>query len=201
MDPDITQVLGDPSIEPDERARLLLPLVYEQLRATAQRALNDERPGQTLQATALVHEAYLKLVGNREMPWQGRSHFFFAAAQAMRQILIDHARTKGRDKRGGGARRIRIDFEDVADLASTNSDTVLAVDEAICRLEEVDERVAQVAQLRLYAGLPTKRVADMVGVGERTVERDWLFARRWIARELLMECEENGLGTSQDDSA
>jgi len=163
----------------------LLPLVYEQLRAAAQMQMAGERAGHTLQPTALVHEAFVKLVGARELPWGNRRHFYVAAAEAMRQILIDHARSRDRAKRGGGRERRRLDFRSVADLVCFGeSDEIIALDEALRRLEQQRPRVAQVVQLRFYAGLDIDATAGALGVSPRTVDLDWALARAWLYREL-----------------
>ena len=179
----------------------LLPLVYDQLRRIAQQRLAQERPGHTLQATALVHEAYVRLAGAGAAPheprvgddpssaspghlqsWDGRAHFFAAAAEAMRRILIEHARAKGRSKRGGGAARLPLSVVDLAEEA--DPEEILAVDEAIRRLEQRDGRLAQIVQLRFYAGLNHEETAAIVGASERTVRRDWELARALLLREL-----------------
>jgi RNA polymerase sigma factor (TIGR02999 family) len=160
----------------------LLPLVYDNLRAIAACRMADERPGHTLQATALVHEAYLKLLGGDDLHWRCKAHFYSAAAEAMRRILIDHARTKKRGKRGGRRARIPID---VVDLASYDSiEEILSVDDAVRRLGEQDPRMAEVVKLRFYAGLSEREVAEALGVTDRTVRRDWVMARAWLQRRL-----------------
>jgi len=153
----------------------LLPLVYDQLRAIAQRRMAGERGAHTLQATALVHEAYVKLIGDQRMSWQNRAHFFAAAAEAMRRILIDHARKRASQKRGGGRKALPISVVDLAEDADPSR--VLALDEALTRLEEEDGRAARVVQLRFFAGLGVDEVAEILGVSERTVMREWAFAR------------------------
>jgi len=170
-------------------AARLLPLVYEQLRKAAQLGLAGERAGHTLQATALVHEAYLKLVGPRNLPWQGRAHFYAAAAEAMRQVLLDHAKARGRAKRGGGI--ARIDLDDAVTLGGPAADEdgpdredFVALDDAIRRLAERDPRMAEVVRLRFYAGLEIAQVAGVLGVSERTVKNDWAFAKAWLEREV-----------------
>ncbi len=156
----------------------LLTLVYDQLRKIAQQRMGEERAGHTLQATALVHEAYMRLVGNQEVRWDGRAHFFAAAAEAMRKILIDHARKKGTAKRGGGLRNI----SGVLDLASEEKICdALALDELISRLEKEDAKIAAVVRLRFYAGLSIQETAEVLGVSERTIKRDWTYARTWLA--------------------
>lgn len=165
----------------------LLPLVYEQLRRAAQLNLSNERAGHTLTATALVHEAYLKLVGPREVPFAGQAHFYAAAAEAMRRVLLDHAKSRGREKRGGvdGRPARRVDFASVADLAAAeNSDEILSFDAALRRLEAESADAARVVQLRFFAGLSVEQTAATMGVSDRTVNRLWTFARAWLHRAL-----------------
>lgn len=165
----------------------LLPLVYEQLRKAAQLGLAGERAGHTLSATALVHEAYLKLVGPHEVAWASRGHFYAAAAEAMRRILIDYARARGRLKRGPAPvplERASI-LHSVADLASDeHSDQIVRLDEAVRRLEAEDPDVAQVVRLRFYAGLSGEETASALGKSPATVDRDWSWARAWLFRQL-----------------
>jgi RNA polymerase sigma factor (TIGR02999 family) len=153
--------------------------VYTQLLAIARQRLAGERPDHTLQATALVHEAWLKIHGDRPVDWGGRAQFFAAAAEAMRRILIDHARARRADKRGGGRRALSI--TGVADLAADyDPDGFLALDDAILRLEDVDRQAAAVVRLRFYAGLSEGEVAQALGLSERTARREWAFARGWL---------------------
>ncbi len=159
----------------------LLPLVYEQLRKAAQRDLASEAAGHTLSATALVHEAYLKLVGPREVAWASRGHFYAAAAEAMRRILLDHARA--RDRRGGKPLRW-IEVTDVAALATAGSEEILAVDEAIRRLESDDPEAAALVRLRFYAGLDVEQAAQSLGLSPRTAARLWTYARAVLYRDL-----------------
>jgi RNA polymerase sigma factor (TIGR02999 family) len=161
----------------------LLDAVYDQLRAIARHRLAGEAPGHTLQATALVNEAYLKLSQNPSVFALERSRFMMAAAEAMRRVLIDHARTRKRDKRGGpGVRRQLID---VADLASDlDADQTLALDDAIRRLEQEDAQAAAVVKLRFFAGLSVEETAGALGISDRTVKRDWQFARAWLFQQL-----------------
>ena len=183
---DITRLIdaaaaGDPSA-----AAELLPLVYDELRKLAAARMAAEQPGQTLQATALVHEAYVRLVGGgKSSEWNGRAHFFAAAAEAMRRILIEHARSRGRIKRGGradGAPRRRIALSVVDLAAESNPEEILSVDEAVRRLESQDNRLGQIVRLRFYAGLPNETVAQLLGLSERTVRRDWELARAFLMR-------------------
>ncbi len=164
-----------------QAADRLLPLVYEQLRKVAQRDLASERASHTLSATALVHEAYLKLVGPRDVAWASRGHFYAAAAQAMRHILLDHARAHGR--RGGEKLRL-TEVPDVAALAATGSDEILAVDEAIGRLEGEDPQAAALVRLRFYAGLGVEEAAQALGLSPRAAARLWTYARAALYRDL-----------------
>jgi RNA polymerase sigma factor (TIGR02999 family) len=174
--------MTDPSPEDIEPAAELLPKVYTELRQLAAALTARLPPGQTLQPTALVHEAYLRLVRDQDPGWKGRRHFFGAAAQAMREILIEQARRKGRHKRGGGARRIELS-EGLA-LIEPPADDLLALDEAIQQLKAEDPRVAEIVTLRYYAGLSVAETAEALGQSVSTVTRDWRFARAWLAERL-----------------
>ena len=181
--PDLTQILcaaesGDPNA-----AAELLPLVYEELRKLAAQRLAEERPGQTLQATALVHEAYLRLVGGAQpQDWSGRGHFFAAAAEAMRRILVEQARRKKADKRGGGWQRHELlDAELAVDSAG---DDLFAVDEALSRLSAEHPRAARLVHLRFFLGMTLDEAAGQLGLDPRTAYRDWAYARAWLRREL-----------------
>jgi RNA polymerase sigma factor (TIGR02999 family) len=161
----------------------LWPLVYDELRRLAAQKLAQEKPGQTLQPTALVHEAYLRLVGaNADKQWHGRGHFFAAAAEAMRRILIDHARTKRSIKHGGGRRRVPLDEVEAA--ASEPDEDILALDEALTKLAAVDRPAAELVKLRHFAGLTLPDTAEVLGVSPRTADRLWAYARAWLHREL-----------------
>jgi RNA polymerase sigma factor (TIGR02999 family) len=165
----------------------LLPLVYEQLRQAAQLGLAGERAGHTLSATALVHEAYLKLAGPREVAWASRGHFYAAAAEAMRRILIDYARARGRLKRGPTPAQLERAsvLLSVADLVSNeHADQIVRLDEAVRRLEAEDPDVALVVRLRFYAGLSGEETASALGKSPATVDRDWAWARAWLFRQL-----------------
>jgi RNA polymerase sigma factor (TIGR02999 family) len=165
----------------------LLPIVYAELRRQARRALRREAEGHTLQPTALVHEAYLKLVDQRPDRWQGRAQFFGIAARCMRQVLVDAARTRRAAKRGGGARPITLsDAEQlVAAPAELAGDDVLALDEALTRLAALDPEQARLVELRYFAGLTLDDTAATLGVSPATVSREWTVARRWLRRELI----------------
>jgi RNA polymerase sigma factor (TIGR02999 family) len=183
---DVTRILhaideGDP-----RAAEQLLPLVYEELRRLATQKLAEEKPGQTLQATALVHEAYLRLVDvEKAQHWNSRGHFFAAAAEAMRRILVEQARSKRRVKRGGGRRR--VDLGAVQFAADMPADHLLALDEALTRLAQRDPQTAQLVQLHCFAGLSIAQAAQALGLSSRTAYRDWAFAQAWLYREIRGE--------------
>jgi len=175
---DVTRILN--AIEQgDEKATdELLPLVYEELRVLAAQKLSHEQPGQTLQATALVHEAYLRLVGDQPGYWQGRGHFFAAAAEAMRRILVEKARGKKYIKRGGGAQRIALN--DALLAVDASPEGLIALDEALTRLAHEDAEAAQLVKLTYFGGLSLEQAAEVLGVSCRTVYRHWAFARVWL---------------------
>ena len=163
----------------------LLPMVYDQLRREAQRHMAGERSDHTLQATALVHEAYLRLVGDRRIPWKNRAHFYAAAAEAMRRILLDHAKARGREKRGGGRKRVPLSVADIAE--SWNFEETLSLDEALRRLVDRDPNIGRVVELRFFAGLSIDDTAQALGVSKATVKRRWEFGRTWLYRELTRD--------------
>ncbi len=163
-------------------AKALMQLVYRQLRAIAQQRMNDERAGHTLEPTALVHEAYLRLSRDQSKQWRTRGQFLSAAAEAMRRILIDHARSRLRIKRGGGRRRAPVNVLDLA--ACGDPDQILSVDEAIQRLEDRDPRLAELVRLRFFGGLSVEETARVLGVCDRTIRRDWSLARAILSRDL-----------------
>jgi RNA polymerase sigma factor (TIGR02999 family) len=183
---DVTRILsaieqGDP-----HAAERLLPLVYDELRKLAAAKLAQEKPGQTLQATALVHEAYLRLVDVGNSPhWNSRGHFFAAAAEAMRRILLEQARRKRRPKHGGDRRR--IDLDDALSVADAPAEGLLALDEVLGRLEAIDGVAAQVVKLRFFSGLSMPEAAAALGLSLRTAERNWTYARTWLHRELARD--------------
>jgi len=164
---------GDP-----RAAAELLPLVYEELRKLAAEKLAHEKPGQTLQATALVHEAYLRLVGTQDPGWSGRGHFFAAAAEAMRRILVDQARRKLSRRRGGNLQRRPIEAQEIA--APEPAVDLLAIHEALERFHEVDATAAQIVKLRYFAGLTIPQVAEALGISTSTADRSWAYARAWL---------------------
>jgi RNA polymerase sigma factor (TIGR02999 family) len=180
---EVTRILnqiedGDPSA-----ADQLLPLVYDELRTLASHRLANEKPGQTLQATALVHEAYLRLVGNeQDEHWDSQGHFFAAAAEAMRRILINRARDKNRLKRGGGHRKVGLDQIELA--LDTPAEDLLELDEAMQQLAEEDEIGAKLVNLKFFAGLNLRQAAKALGVPARTADRHWAYARAWLYERL-----------------
>jgi RNA polymerase sigma factor (TIGR02999 family) len=163
----------------------LLPLVYDELRRQARRYMRAQPPGHTLQTTALVHEAYLRLVGQSHVDWQGRAHFLGVASKAMRSILVDHARARSAAKRGGAARAVTLDEAGgLADASSQRGVDVLALDEALARLAELDARKSHLVELRYFGGLGIEEAAAVLGVSPATVKREWTTARAWLRREL-----------------
>ncbi|MHC4062591.1 MAG: sigma-70 family RNA polymerase sigma factor [Planctomycetota bacterium] len=160
----------------------LLPLVYQELRQLATQKLSQEAPGQTLQATALVHEAYIRLVGAEEQNWSGRGHFFAAAAEAMRRILIENARRKKRLRHGGDRRKIDLDEASMA--VAGPSDDLIALDEALEKLSSEDKVSADLVKLRFFAGLTMEQAANILGLPRRTADRNWAYARAWLSREV-----------------
>jgi RNA polymerase sigma factor (TIGR02999 family) len=180
---EVTRVLSAIEAGDPQAAEQLLPLVYDELRRLAAKRLAGEGPGHTLQPTALVHEAYLKLVGaDPQQPWNGRVHFFAAAAEAMRRILIDHARRKHRARRGGGKKRVELgDMDDIEMVSERGQvDELLAVDEALTRLAVADPRRAELVRLRYFAGLTLEQAAELLGISRATADRHWAFARAWL---------------------
>jgi len=160
----------------------LTPLVYQELKRIAGAQLRNERPGHTLQATALVHEAYLKLVDQREVSWQNRAHFFGVAAQLMRRILMDYAKSRQRIKRGGDVHKTSLDEALV--VAEDRASDLVRIDEALTRLEALDARQAKVVELRFFGGLTVEETAEAIGVSAPTVKREWAMAKAWLHREL-----------------
>ena len=189
---DVTRILsaieqGDP-----HAADLLLPLVYDELRRLAAQRLAQEKPGQTLQATALVHEAYLRLVDTEKSPdWHGRGHFFAAAAEAMRRILIDRARRRKAQKRGGAGKRIAL--AQIEAIADSRPEELLLLDDALARLAREAPDAAELAKLRLFTGLSVEAAAGVLGVSRATAFRTWTYARAWLQARLN---EDSGPGES-----
>jgi len=182
---EVTTLLGLAGGGDERAAGDLMPLVYQELRGLAEAYLRRERPGHTLQPTALVHEAYLRLVDQTRVRWQDRTHFFAVAATSMRRILINHARDRARLKRGGGARRVSL--SELTEPGAMSDGALLELDDALTRLGELDARKARVVEHRYFAGLGVEETAALLGVSPATVKRDWEFARAWLLREITGE--------------
>lgn len=178
---DVTRLLHALRDGEENAAEQLARVVYDELHAIAEHAMRRESGGHTLQSTILVHEAFLKLVDQREVNWQGRAHFFALAAQAIRRILVDHARRRNAQKRDGGS---RITLEDAALEESTDSIDLIAIDDALQKLAALDERQARVVELRFFTGLGVNETAEALGISPATVKRDWTFAKAFLQREL-----------------
>jgi RNA polymerase sigma factor (TIGR02999 family) len=181
---DVTRILsaiegGDP-----RAADELIPLVYEELRLLAAQKLARESPGQTLQATALVHEAYMRLVGSESQNWDSRGHFFAAAAEAMRRILVDNARRKKSLKHGGDQKRVDLGEAILADHSNVSSDYLITLDKALTKFAEEDSQKADLVKLRYFAGLTIEQTAKALGISEATAKRHWTYARAWLVREI-----------------
>ncbi len=179
---DVTRILNAIERGDAQATDELLPLVYEELRILAAQKLSHEPPGQTLQATALVHEAYLRLVGDEPQSWKSRGHFFAAAAEAMRRILVENARRKRRRKYGDGLQRVDFDNAEVA--AEGLPENVIALDEALTRLSEEDHLAAEIVKMRYFAGLTLAQTAEALGVSPRTADRCWAYAKAWLYHEI-----------------
>ena len=177
---DVTRILSAIDRGDSQATEQLLPVVYEELRKLAAQRLASEKPGQTLQATALVHEVFLRLVGNQQ--FSGRSHFFAAAAEAMRRILIEKARRKDRIRHGGGRTRLDLDELDVAD--ETAAESLLDLDAALTRLASEEPEVAELVKLRYFAGLTIEQTAQSLSISVRTANRHWAYAKAWLYRQL-----------------
>lgn len=179
---DLTAILNAAGRGDGAAVNRLLPLVYDELRALAASLLAQERSGHTLQATALVHEAYLRLVSQDRIEWRGKGHFFAAAAQAIRRILVDHARAHRAAKRGGGANRMC--FEEQTLLLPEGGPDLIALDEALGRLAQQHPRQAQIVSMRFFGGFTLQEIAEYLGISRRCVDGDWSVARAWLRREL-----------------
>ena len=179
---DATVLLAAVEQGDSKAAAELLELVYDELRHLASAKMAQQAPGQTLQPTALVHEAYLRLIDQTQVTWQNRAHFFGVAAQMMRRILVDHARTKQRDKRGGPARKLSLD--EVMDVSKGRSADLVALDEALESLTEIDPRKSRVVELRFFGGLSVEETSEVLNVSPQTVIRDWKLAKAWLYQEI-----------------
>jgi len=179
---DVTLLLNAIEAGDPKAADQLLPLVYEELRRLAAAKMAQEKPGQTLQATALVHEAWLRLAGGGRQSWDSRRHYFAAAAESMRRILVEKARRRLRIRHGGGLER--VDLDDVEIPAGVREEQLVAMDEALVRLEREDPNRAEVVKLRYFVGLTNRETAEAMGISEATVERHWSFAKAWLFSQI-----------------
>lgn len=182
---DVTKLLRDWSDGEQKAFDELLPIVYNELRRLAHNYLNRERSDHTLQTTALVHEAYLKLVDQREVKWQNRAHFFAISAQAMRRILIDKARRHAAVKRGEAPEKLSLD--DALNLSTDSDETMLALDEALNELETIDPQQSRVIELRYFGGLTIEETAEVMNLSPATIKREWAMARAWLYKKITGE--------------
>ena len=191
--PRVTRLLEDVRDGDAEASSRLLGLVYDELRQIAQRHLGRERKGHTLQATALVHEAYVKMLGHQSARIEGRAHFFSIASRAMRQVLIDYARRRGAEKRGGDWARTDLDDGSFSEFFAMEGRTgdLLELDRALDRLDAMDSRLRQVVEFRFFGGMTEDEIAEVLGVTTRTVQRDWAKARAWLYKELYPDPEDD----------
>jgi len=179
----VTALLGQLRAGNQDVAGQLVPLIYNELRRIANAQMRRERAGHTLQATVLVHEAYLRLAGDQEIQWQNRAHFFAIAARAMRQVLLDYARQRHAEKRGGGgAQRVEMDVDLLG--GENRIEDIVALDEVVTRLSELDQQQGRIVELRFFAGLNVEETAEVMGISDRTVKREWRSAKAWLHREL-----------------
>jgi len=186
--PELTQLLADWAKGDRSALDRLFPLVHSELRRIAQRQMSQERPGHTLQATALVNEAYLKLAGQQGFDWQNRAHFFAVCAQVMRHILIDHARAHARDKRGGGLARVSLN--DALVVAEDQAEHFIALDDALRVLERLDPQKGKIVEMRYFGGLSVEETAEVLNVSPRTVRREWQRAKAWLYRMMTEGIED-----------
>jgi RNA polymerase sigma factor (TIGR02999 family) len=180
----VTQLLHQLSAGQEDAAERLIPLIYAELHEIAERQMRRERTDHTLQPTALVHEAFLRLVGNQHASWQNRQQFLGVAAQAMRRILVDHARRQKAQKRGSGGEKIELDEALIASGGDSPSIDLEALDGALTRLAELDPRHARMVELRFFGGLSVEETAEILGISPATVKRDWQFAKAWLKKEI-----------------
>jgi len=178
----ITQLLNEISSGNELAIEQVLPLVYDELRRISSKYLRDEYKKHTFQTTELVHEAYLRLIGEQEISWQSRAHFFGVAAKSMRQILVDYARKRNAKKRGSGSDKISL--EDTPQISNESDEQILALDEALKKLESVEERSCKIVELRYFSGLTIEETAEVLHISPATVKRDWNFAKAWLYREI-----------------
>ena len=185
---EVTQLLLDCSKGSQDAFKQLFPLVYEELRRLAHRYMTQERPGHTLQTTAVVHEAYFRLIDQKHVQWQNRAHFFAIASQMMRRILITHAQSHAYAKRGGGA--LKVSLDEAAVLSPERAAELIALDEALKSLTAIDPRRSQVVELRFFGGLDNEEIAEVLNISPNTVTRDWNVAKAWLYREMSKERED-----------
>jgi RNA polymerase sigma factor (TIGR02999 family) len=178
----ITNLLIDWSKGDEFALQQLMPLVYEELRLMARRYMREQSPGHTMQATELIHEAYVKIARSEDQNWENRAHFFGVAARAMRHILVDHARSKSAQKRGGWQERVTL-ADDIG-TPNKNAKELVALDDALKSLEQIDERRSRVVELKFFGGLTVEEISEVLKISPETVNRDWKFARTWLLREL-----------------
>lgn len=188
---DVTVLLGKLRAGKEDAADQLVPLIYNELRRIAGAQMRRERSGHTLQATAVVHEAYMRLAGEQEIQWQNRAHFFAIAARVMRQVLLDYARQRHASKRGGEAAR-KVDIDAELMVEDDRLDDVLAMDELLGRLSKIDPQHARIAELRYFAGLNVEETAEAMGISATTVKREWRLAKAWLHRELTARSPDDG---------
>ena len=179
---DVTQLLAELQDGRPDAASQLIPLVYDELHRLARRQMRGERPDHTLQATALVHEAYLRLVNQPQRTWQNRAHFIALAAQIMRRILVDYARARLTSKRGSGPQKVPLEQHPL--IREEQSEALVSLDEALERLAQLDERQSRVVELRFFGGLTVEETAEVLSISSKTVKRDWTLARAWLHREV-----------------
>lgn len=196
---EVTQLLNAASGGDSKAAEELLPLVYQELRKLARARMANEAPGQTLQPTALVHEAYMRLLGDADVKWDGRGHFFGAAARAMRRILVERARSRNRIKRGGDRQReVLSDDMAVASGSERDDEQLVALDGVLQKLEAYDSRKCDVVMLRYFAGLSIEETAAALGVSPATVKNEWAFARAWLHREMAKQAAAEDAGDKDE---
>ena len=182
---EITQLLANWGKGDRSALEKLLPLVHSELRKIARRQMSQERPGHTLQATALINEAYLKLLGQEGFEWHNRAHFFAVCAQIMRHILIDHARAHTRDKRGGGAIRVSLNDADAAVMIGEKAEHLIALEDALRFLESVDPQKGRIVEMRYFGGLSIEETAEVLNISPRTVRREWQRSKAWLYRMIV----------------
>ena len=189
---DVTRILNAIEQGNEQATNKLLPLVYQELRRLATQRLSQESSGQTLQATALVHEAYIRLIGDEPQDWDNRGHFFKAAAEAMRRILVENARRKKRIKRGGGFQRVPLNESDVIASEEPLADDIVSLDIAMSKFAQKDELKAELVKLRFFGGLTIPQAAQALGISHATAERHWVYARCWLRAEIQRERDTDG---------